>query len=401
MRAAAALLFLGALVLPARADDPVITEAIKQLTRDDKDSNLAERTLKGLPDRAQVIEEAERVLEDKKLGIRGKRRVLLMLSRLERGDLVAKALDSTVVSTRRAAAQLLAGMPELAEPANAILLAWIAEEPPPDFPLLVEACKSAKLAETGPWLRKVLEAPDTPPQTFAIALAALAPSRSPDLAEIVKKRLADPKEDPTRIEACIEALEEFPNLPADELLLPWLRQRDARVVRLKAVFAIRDPAAHRAVLLDRNETDSILQRNCLYRLMESLDDAALLELLRDPRVTRHSYFAIRVDVCTALACVEGAGAPDVPLLLDYLVDEDAQDKTHIVRAEAWLTLWTLTGEMRGAQGDFAKPPPRGGREFRGRRGQLRDGVGPELVRELERLAKDLEHMRTVRAAYAA
>ena len=45
---------------------------------------------------------------------------------------------------------------------------------------------------------------------------------------------------------------------------------------------------------------------------------------------------------------------DNPLLLDYLVDEDPQDKTHIVRSEAWLTLWTLTGEMRGIDGRDAR-----------------------------------------------
>lgn len=397
MRAAILLLLLVA--ASARAGDPPIAQAIEQLMRDDGQVAIAERVLKALPDRAEVIAEAQRPLQDEKASLGGKCRVLQLVARLERSDIVTDALKSPVVSTRRAAAQVLAGVPDLAETANPILLAWIAEEPPPEPALLVEACRRAGLAEARPWLRKVLEAPDTPPPVFENALAALLAEPSPDLAEAVKKRLADPKEDPARIEACIDALKALNEMRADDLLLPWIVQREHRMARLKAVFAIRDPVALQPFLLDKGEDDAILQRNCLFRLMQVVDDADLLKLLRDPRVNRHKYFAIRVDVCTALAAIEGSCLPDVPLLLDYLVDEDPQDKGSLVRGEAWLTLWILTGKMHGALGEFAKPPARGGREYRATR--MRPGVTREQTDAVYRLAKDLDHMRTVREAYAA
>jgi hypothetical protein len=53
--------------------------------------------------------------------------------------------------------------------------------------------------------------------------------------------------------------------------------------------------------------------------------------------------------------------------------------------------------MHGAEGDFAKPPGRGGRECRATR--MRLGVADEQRKVLERLAQDLDHMRTVQKAY--
>ena len=110
-----------------------------------------------------------------------------------------------------------------------------------------------------------------------------------------------------------------------------------------------------------------------------------------------------MDVCTALACAKGTGPEDLALMCDYLVDEDPEDKAHIVRSEAWLTLWTLTGRMHGAESPelFGEAPTGGLPEMRARRSFLRAGVKPEQARELERLCADLDHMRKVRAAYAA
>ena len=51
---------------------------------------------------------------------------------------------------------MLAGLPAHAEAAKPILLAWIAEQLPPDLALLVEACRKAKLAEARPWLVDLL-----------------------------------------------------------------------------------------------------------------------------------------------------------------------------------------------------------------------------------------------------
>lgn len=400
--AATSVALLCALAAPASGKDPMIAQAMEQLLRDDEGSALAERILKAIPDRAAVVAEAESVLADDAHGVGAKRRLLQFgVFQLGQGDLVDKAITSASLSARRAAAALLAGKPAHEEATRAIVLAWIAEDPPRDVALAVAACKKAPIAEAGPHLWRILKAPDTAPEIFADAMGALAANPSPALEEFVKKRLADAAEDEVRISACIDALESFPDLDADALLTPWLKRREPRIPRMKAVFRLRDRAVLRAILLDPDETDAIQQRNCLYRLAQELDDAALLELIRDPRVARHRYFAVRVDVATALACVEDADKADIPLLLDYVVDEDPADKSHIVRSEAWLTLWTLTGEMHGAEGPFRTAPPRGEPEFRGRRGGMRRGVSPQQSSALERLATDLDHMRKVREAYAA
>jgi hypothetical protein len=382
-----------ALALRARAQDDAAA-ALNDLLAN-RDVGRAQGALLRL-DHAVVIPMAEAAFARETADARGKANVLGLLSVLGRGDVAAAALASPSVVTRRAAAAYAPAAPG----ARDILLAWLDDAAARDRAYAVSVCATASIAEARPRFVRLVH--DSEPETFAAALRALSGDLPPDLVASVRKRLADPKEDPVRVAACIDALP--PEVDATDLLAGWLRRRDAGVAaRAKAAFRLRDAGPLKAVLLDADETDSIVQRACLFSLAKVLDDAALLEILRHPGVARHRYFGIRCDVTTALACNEGAGAADFPLLLDLLVEEDPADEDCRVRAEAWLTLWTLTGKMHGAPDPdiFARPPPRGDREYRLRLGPFRAGVTWDQARALTRLARDLAHMRKVREAYAA
>jgi len=364
------------------------------------DALAARRTLVRYPDREKVVALIEQALARDVPGVRAKASLLALLGGLGRTELAQGALASPVLSTRRAAA---AQFPT-DEGASKILLDWLGNAGAPDRDLAVDACTAAKIAEARPLIVPLITDAATDPKTFAAAARSLGRNPPPAIGEAVKTRLAKKDGDPQMIGACLDLARWLPDLHADELIVYWLRDRDAPVmVRGKAALAAHDVAPVEAVLLDPDEPDAIVQRTCLYRVLNQVTDEPLLKLLRDPRVNRNRYFGVRVDVATALACVKGTGPGDLELLCDYLVDEDPQDKDHIVRSEAWLTLWTLTGRMHGAETPamFEKVPQGGLPEMRTRRSYLRAGVGRRQARELERLAADLDRMRKVREAYVA
>jgi hypothetical protein len=159
----------------------------------------------------------------------------------------------------------------------------------------------------------------------------------------------------------------------------------------------------------------IVQRNCLYSLgMMSPSDAAvaeryrerLIQLLLDRRVYHSPYFATRVDVTTALCALNVREPIVIDIMADYLVDEDKDDKEHLVRQQAWLTLWTLTGERLDDVPRpelFDRPPPpftdrEAMRDALFNRGK-RPGIDRDRNAAVAMAAKDLAWMQKARQVY--
>ncbi len=427
MRRAALLPAIAAVVATAQETDP-IDAAITDVAAGRKVAQ-ATMTLAGIEDRARVVERLVAAAEDDSHDVRGKSNLLAALAQFDGPDAPRRALDSKSATTRRAACMLLWNDPERKARCGEIALDWLGDEAAGDRATAAAICGRLDLDEAQPVLLAIVGREATAAADRKLLALALAAIRDPKPKELVERLLALAADKGAHEEIrgiALETLQAMKDAPRELLGLSTAILRDPaedRILRMKAALGLREfPedgawAALEAVLLSEKEEDRILQRNCLYSLgqMEPSDEelarkylARLRQLLLDRRVCGNPYFAVKVDVATALAVLDVREPATLDIMGDYLVDEDPKDKEHLVRQEAWLTLWTLTGTKLPDLPEpelFTTPPdpfpdPLETRKHLFRRAHFRPGITREQSAMVAAIAADLGRMRKTRETYA-
>jgi hypothetical protein len=390
----------------------------------------ARTTLEMLNDRAYVLEKLAEAVEDDSYGVTGKANLLTTLSMFNQPRALRRALDSKSVTTQRAACHLLWGDPELKTRCGEIAIAWLADERAEDRASAASICGHLDLADAQPVLLGIVaKDPTTESERtlFQRALTGIKDPKPPDLVERLFGIASNDAMDASIRGIALESLQRVKDGSRDRVLqLSIDLLGDANedfMLRAKAALGLRgfpeDRAwqALEAVLLSEKEKDRILQRSCLYALgqMDPQDKALarryidrLRQLLVDRRVYGNPYFAIKVDVATALGALNARDPITLDIMGDYLVDEDKDDKEHLVRQEAWLTLWMLTGTRLPDLPEpelFKDPPPQpfpdplAAREFFFRRAHHRAGITTKQSAMIAKIAEDLARMQKTRQLY--
>ncbi len=389
----------------------------------------ARTALETLDRRTYVIKKLEEAVEDDSLGVRAKYNLLTTLNMLSQPRALRRALDSRSLTAQRAACWLLYGDADAKARCGEIALAWLKDEGADERSMAALLSSQLNLAEAQPVLIGIAEKDPRTEDDRELLMRALQAIKEPKPKELVE-RLLKMAGDTTLHEdmrgIALESLQRMKDGPRDQVLalsIGILDDADAnRILRNKAALGLRDFPEDRTwqalegVLLSEKEKDTILQRNCLYTLgqMTPKDPELakkyldrLTQLLHDRRVYHNDYFAIRVDVATALAALDAREPITLDIMCDYLVDGDRDDKEHLVRQEAWLTLWALTGTKfpdvpEPELWEIPPPPfkdPQAAREFFFRRAHHRPGISPAQAAMVAKIAGDLAYMQKARQVY--
>jgi len=394
-----------------------------------KEMAKARATLEVLDNRQYVLRKLKEGVEDDSLGVRAKVNFLTTLKMLNDPRALPRALDSGSVTAQRAACSLLYGDAEKRTRCGEIALAWLKDAAAEDRSMAAFYCGQLDLKEAQPVLLEIAQRDPRTEQERDLLMRALNAIDDPKPQELVERLLriaGDPAQHDDLRGIALESLQRMKDGPRDQVLalsIAILGDESANpILRAKAALGLRDFPEDRAwealeaVLLSDKEKNSILQRNCLLTLgsIEPKDPEVakryidrLKKLLLDRRVYHHKYFAIRVDVATALAALNVREPITFDIMCDYLVNEDKDDRQHIVREEGWLTLWVLTGTKFDDVPEpelWQMPPPAfpdplAAREFFFRRGQLRPGITSKQAEMAAKIATDLPYMQKTRQVY--
>jgi len=375
--------------------------------------------LEQVNDRAYVLERLESAVMEDDGSVRGKMQLLNTLSVFNQPRALYRALDAPSVPAQRAACALMFGSPEYRDRCAEIAIAWLRDEGADERSQAALICGQLDLAEADAvFLEIVGKEPQTQDELrlFQQALNALRNAEAPGLAERLLS-FVENKETPEELRGvALEALERMKGAPRERVLEAALAlladPKEPKILRSKASLGLREFPEERAwdalekVLLSQEEQDWILQRNCLYALGQKAPIERVKRLLLDRRLYQHPYYGIRVDVATALAALNVREGITIDIMCDYLVDEDKDDRDHIVRQDAWLTLWVLSGTPYGiAEQDLFRYPPRPfvdpeqARDFLFRRSSLRPGITREMAEAVEKLVPDLTKMQQIRHTF--
>jgi len=388
----------------------------------------ARTTLETLNDRAYVLEKLSEAVESDKYAIRGKANLLTTLSMFSQPRAVRRALESPSMTARRAACTLLWGDAELKTTCAEIALDWLKDTGADGRPTAAMICGQMNLEEAQPIFLEIVEHdPETVSErdVFSRALGAIKDPKPKELMDRLLKLAGDETADPNIRGIALETLQRSKDGPRDRILqlsIDILKNPDANLIlRSKAAIGLRDfpedrswDALESVLVAELPKEEWILQRTCLYSLAQmSPEDKnvarryldKLRKLLTDRRVYNNPYYAMKVDVATTLCALNAREGITLDIMCNYLVDEDENDKDHLVRQEAWLTLWTLTGVRLPdiPQPElFQTPPPPfpdplAAREFFVSR--RRPGIKPEQSAVVKELAKDLSYMQKTRQIY--
>jgi len=395
----------------------------------------ARTTLETLNNRAYVLEKLEEAVEGDKWGIKSKYLLLETLGMFNQPRVIRRALDSKSLTTERAACSLLSGDPELKARCGEIALAWLKDEAAEDRGTAANICGRLGIPEAQAVLIDIVSREPKDDSLFARALAGIKEPKPPELVERLFALASDPAVGPDIRGIALESLQRTKGGARDHILqlsIDILKDQDVdRTLRMRAALGLRafpeDRAfdALEAVLVSDPEKAAtkeealayrVLQRDCLLTLgeMEPADEAVarryfdrLRKLLVDRRVYNNPYFAIKVDVATALCALNAREPITLDIMDDYLVDEDKDDKQHLVRQEAWLTLWTMTGLVPPDLPQpelFQRPPmpfpdPLAAREFLFRRAFHRPGISQQQMAVVEKIADNLALMQKTRQIF--
>ncbi len=365
--------------------------------------------------------------------MRGKNDLLTTLAQVTGNRQMDWALDSKVLTTRRAAAWYHAGDPARAERAGAIAEEWIADGDARDRDLAAELCGRLKRGAAIPHLFGLLSVDPRDPanapllQKARIALSALEgeglAARAMELA-----RSADV--DMTIRAEAFDVAARLDDAPQEELraLLLAIAQDGAAppFLRDRAIYALGGEkfadekvwTALQGILFDPDLTEApadterrraerwVVQRFAFGSLGRTYPLDRLPQLLLDRRLHTHPYFAIRVDVATALSVLRVRKRIALEILCSFLVDEDPSDTQRLTRQEGWLSLWQLTGTAYGVADVklFQHPPAPMSEELLVRRylfsvQTLRPGVNARQIEAVKAIAGDVARMTRIRQTY--
>jgi len=380
-----------------------------------------------LNDRAGVLEALREKLDESGDTIRCKKNYLQTLSPqyFNQPRTIERALDSGQEATRRAAASLRYGDPELKERCAEIALAWLQDAEADSRYDAVLICRHLKLEEAVPTLLGFLDlVPETADELQLIehSLAALKDFKPKGLSDKLLGLVGNEKLDERMRGAALETLGRLDDAPREKvqgIAIRLLTNRaESTFMRAKGVNVLHGKAyanaatwdALEATVLQEGETDGIVQRHCLNALGSSGQLDRLEKLLYDRRVYRNPYFGFRIDVAAALSALNLRERVAFDILCEYLVDDDPADTGFKVRQEAWLSLWTLTGETYGRFYGLPQPelflrapkPMRDremSRHYLWRAEATRPGVSKEQVAVIRKLTPDLKQMKRIREEF--
>jgi len=391
----------------------------------------ARRELTEMGDRTLVVKALGQALGKKDGTVRGKCELLETLRALKEEGTVSGALSSPSQTTRRAAALVMLRAPELGTfdrySIAMTLTSWLEDEKA-DRCDLKEAAPA--LVDVVTHLCKTPSHPKATAKLLERACKAFTARGMKGLGPTVFALARDPDQDPGIRGAAFEALRRIDDVPRDEVqqfILETLADSGAGVVlRVKATTVLerkryadeKAVAVLERVLFDPREAHWpgkderergqhwITQRSCLRTLSRIVPLDRLRSILVDPRVSRHPCFGIRADVAAGLASLRVENRKGFDTLCDYLVDEDPRDTLHLVRREAWLSLWALTGLAPGVpeSTEFAHPPEHLRDEKMVRRflfasSVMRPGAGRQQIRIVGTAARDLSNMKNARRTF--
>jgi len=395
---------------------------------DGRNMGEARTTLEMVGDRQYVLDKLKEALAEDG-SIRCKTGILQTLGDiLKQPRVVRRALEADSLTTRRAACGLLYGVPEYRDQCAQIAMDWLADEGAEERYKAAQICGQLKLEKAKPLLIKALEkSPETQSDLMLLqqAVTALGDEAVPGLPERLLAMLKDPKIDPIVRGTVLQTLERMKGVPKDQLeavALSILKDttadsgfRSQAALTLGKLGTATAWDALEAVLLDESEQKKnfVLQRNCLQALAKTAPLERVRKLILDRRVYAHPYFGIRTDVCTALAALNVREGIALDILTEYLLDyqEDAREQMYNVPAQAWLSLWVLTGTAYRTEAHpenelYRRPPPpledpEKARAFLFSMAWLRPGITQEQAAKADELARDRQAMSRVRDTYAA
>ncbi|NJN14651.1 MAG: hypothetical protein HC813_03280 [Planctomycetes bacterium] len=386
-------------------------------------------------DRGRVLEALKKELEDDHPSVWGKIELLTTLTRLKESRPVERALESKVPATRRAAAYFLSGDPDRKETVGQIAEEWVGDGGADGRELAAMIC--GRLGRKGaiPHILKMIDLDAKVAANAALirqGMAALEELEAPGLIEKAMELARSPEVEMTIRGQAFDLVGRNKNAPTAEvrtLMLSIAQDGNAHAfLRDKAIAVLGGEeygdeevwAALQGILFDANLSRTagatsnkqsenwVVQRFALGSLARTLPLERVTQLLLDRRLYTHPYYAMRVDVATALSVLRMRKRIAVEILCSYLVDEDPRDTQFLLRQEAWLSLWQLTGEAHGVPvpARFAAPPAalsgeEDVRPYLFRASYMRVGVSAEQVEAVKSFTGDLARLKRIREAYEA
>jgi HEAT repeat protein len=399
----------------ARAVDDILME---------HETAKARQALRDAGNRGMVIEELKDALESDKGTVKGKIEIIRTLNSWREVRVARRALHSSNLDTRRAAAWFYHGSEANREEVEGIVLDWLGDEKAAGRSMAAQLVGQLKIEEAVPVLMEALDrgASTREETNFLVgAMSTLANLKPEGLGPKILKIAKDTSIDIDLRRMAFMHLGRMEDVPRDEvqqLMLSTLANaKSGNLLRTHAAGALANKefaneevwkALEKALFAPGG--DQIVQRSCLRTMGETAPLDRVRRLLLDRRVYSHPYFAIRVDVAAGLAALEVKERIALDLLTDFLADEDSTDTQFLVRQEGWLSLWTLSRRviLPDKYGDskklFSNPPGAFKDEARIRESLFkpsftRAGVTKLMVDALKPVASNLDDMKRIRQVF--
>jgi len=384
----------------------------------------ARKDLENLDRRKLVIDSLKGALKDDNDNVWGKWRVLQLLSDFGETRVMARALDSEIPSTRRAAARFYEHQERHRDRVVEIALEWLGDESAASRDLAVRLVQSLDVKEAVPDLEKMFASPartQDEVRTQMTALSALATLGGAGGGSRALKIAADAEAHVHLRNAALSVLSRASEAPpegtrelaigilTDRAAAPMLRAGASNVLMRKDLGGKATWDALKQVVVDPQETDRAVQRAALYALAPTCPLDGLAAFLTQREVYTHPYPFIRSDVAAALAALNYRKPLTLDILESFLVDQDAEDAKHEVRREAWLSFYQLTGVAHGVKETSLFPrrpakPITDEAEIRAKlwyKAWMRAGaISQAQAAAVERIVGDLEQMKAIRQTYA-
>ena len=384
-----------------------------------------QQELKALNDRGLALEVLKEYLNQDDANVEGKIEIITLLLKWKEARVVHRAFTSGPLSAQRAVTAILYSSQRYHEEARVIALAWLRDKNAPARYRAVNVVAQLKiegaLADIEAMLAKV---PDSPQETanFKAALRAVQ-TLAPDKIGALALSVAQNKTYPSDLrKAALDALRRAPDVPADEvrdmLIAYLLDPKESVAVRATAAGDLKMQRyagektwkALEEILVEQNVPLSEItkQRSALHSLGAHMPLDRLEELVTNRKVYTHRYPYIRQDAAVAMGMMGMRGKVTFDILTELLTHMEPEHSmyerdAHLVRREAWLSLWSLFGTIPGASKPelFQRAPrmPAGRPKDLFPWGRLRPGVSFEMVASLDPHSKDLEHMKRVQQQY--
>jgi len=319
------------------------------------------------------------------------------------------------VTTRYAAGSYLHRRLADEEACKKIALEWLADKSVGSRAQAVVMAQDLRLTEAVPMLVEIIESPNKHASETRAALYALSVLKPTGVADKILKLIPTAAGQSVEIRSvALGAVNRLDLTDAErealrKTLVAMLKDRSTgKVLRMRAVQELTSDAyntpetveAVESVLFSDDEPHPV-QRECLGRAAKFGGHERIKELLHDRRVYNHPYTFIRHDVSVGLQAMQMRDKLTFDILCDYLVDESPDDSQHIVRQDAWLSLWLLTGIVHGIQeSDLFRTTPR----YSERAADVddvfrfgkRSGVSPMMRNAVMAHVADLEKMKATR-----